>query len=1151
MPAGTIIGRISVKVLPDTDDFRRDAQKKLDLIEKGLQVEARIELKDTGLAQQAKAARAKAQAQMKDLTLNVNLDNQKSLMRSIGQIQAELDKLDDTTLKVSLNRDDLNAAADLLKERLDEVATLDLRIDKKSQAGLESAISKIDQQLTEMEKIDFSVKLDRPSLIKARDEIQAELESKIQLQVEVDRQAANAVRERIVAQLRDIPISTKLDEAKIKTVMRQIEGYLDQLEDLKAVITPEMDERAKAKVNRDIDDIKDKIDKLKAEIKPDVSMPFWANAWKTLATLTRDRFVHIYPKVNKAALAASMAAINRLSGARVVTTYVRELGEALGDLDKSAPKIGLISTAIVTLGGAATNALGSVFSLAGSLISMAPAVLALPGLFSGMALGAVAAGIAFQDFNKHVPELKARWDELRTTISDNFWDKAAKPMRDMVATLFPQFAAGMSLIGTKAGEFFGKFSDSLSKALDGRLEGMFANLGKSIDIAGNSTGSLANIIAILGDLGSQYLPLLAQWFVDITQKFSDFLTRASASGELKTWVDNGIAAFLQLADVLKSLGSIFLSLSEAATLGGGGTLGGMAVTLAAIAKAADSPAFKGGLAEFFRSIRESMDLIGQQAGPALERMFSSLLTTFSNVLPTAAMAVGTAMDAIATALADPAFSAGISSMFEGLKVGIAALAPVVSTVGPVLGMLAQVVGTLLAALGPLIAAVLSALLPALSSLLPVLMPIIEILGGALTQIVTALAPVLAAIATLFAQLLAAVIPLLAPLIQLVMAILTPLLAVITQVITAAMPPLVDAFLRLSAALAPVIEILTAVVSVLMTALAPAIEFVAGQAINILVAAIESIAQVFEGVVKIVMGIWNAWSAAFRGDWSAVWESVKQVWSGVWDVISGLFSLALVGILNALKVAGTAISSVWSSIWNGIKSFFSSIWDSITSFLSGAMSAIVDLISVGLRNMKGNFTESLNLIKSTVTTAFNAVKTTVSDKIGDVVSTLKDLPGKAKAALGNMSSLLIDAGKQLIQGFIDGIKGMFGNVQGALGSLTSSLPDWKGPESLDRVLLVDAGRLVIGGFIRGMESQYDAVRRSLSGLTADISGMAITGPSVSGAASRSLAAKLSAAMGDISTDGPVIKQFIYNAAPNQSLDAEEDLFDAVGRARWGW
>ena len=87
-----------------------------------------------------------------------------------------------------------------------------------------------------------------------------------------------------------------------------------------------------------------------------------------------------------------------------------------------------------------------------------------------------------------------------------------------------------------------------------------------------------------------------------------------------------------------------------------------------------------------------------------------------------------------------------------------------------------------------------------------------------------------------------------------------------------------------------------------------------------------------------------------------------------------------------------------------------------------------------------------------------------------MSYVSSLPSRALSALGNIGSTLWNAGKSLIQGFINGISSMIGSVKATLSSLTSSLTSWKGPADYDAVLLTPAGRLVIDGFIRGLESR---------------------------------------------------------------------------------
>jgi hypothetical protein len=112
----------------------------------------------------------------------------------------------------------------------------------------------------------------------------------------------------------------------------------------------------------------------------------------------------------------------------------------------------------------------------------------------------------------------------------------------------------------------------------------------------------------------------------------------------------------------------------------------------------------------------------------------------------------------------------------------------------------------------------------------------------------------------------------------------------------------------------------------------------------------------------------------------------------------------------------------------------------------------------------------------------AAKDAAAGKLVELVTLLRSLPGRALEALGNIGSTLLNAGKSLIQGFIDGIKNMLGSVRDTLGDLTSSLTDWKGPPSRDASLLTGNGRLVIQGFVRGLEAEYGAARSSLGRFT---------------------------------------------------------------------
>jgi len=110
---------------------------------------------------------------------------------------------------------------------------------------------------------------------------------------------------------------------------------------------------------------------------------------------------------------------------------------------------------------------------------------------------------------------------------------------------------------------------------------------------------------------------------------------------------------------------------------------------------------------------------------------------------------------------------------------------------------------------------------------------------------------------------------------------------------------------------------------------------------------------------------------------------------------------------------------------------------------------------------------------------------VAAAVGAALRVVSGLPGRARAAVGNLGSLLYGAGRSLIQGLINGVNNMLGALRSTLGQVTDLIADWKGPESTDARLLYPAGRSILGGLIGGIASQTGALRAELSGVTAMI------------------------------------------------------------------
>lgn len=110
----------------------------------------------------------------------------------------------------------------------------------------------------------------------------------------------------------------------------------------------------------------------------------------------------------------------------------------------------------------------------------------------------------------------------------------------------------------------------------------------------------------------------------------------------------------------------------------------------------------------------------------------------------------------------------------------------------------------------------------------------------------------------------------------------------------------------------------------------------------------------------------------------------------------------------------------------------------------------------------------------------------------IVTAARSAIDRIRGFFSGLGGMLKGAGRALIQGFIDGIKSMFGPVSSALGWITDHLPSWKGPPSRDARLLRGVGRLTIAGFIDGMRSRFGDARSELAAFTAGLGGAAGTG-----------------------------------------------------------
>lgn len=224
------------------------------------------------------------------------------------------------------------------------------------------------------------------------------------------------------------------------------------------------------------------------------------------------------------------------------------------------------------------------------------------------------------------------------------------------------------------------------------------------------------------------------------------------------------------------------------------------------------------------------------------------------------------------------------------------------------------------------------------------------------------------------------------------------------------------------------------------------------------------------------------SETFRNIIDKSWAAIKKATVTVFDFIKKHIKTIMIGILVALTgPLGLAVLLVVKN-WNRIKAATSAVWNGIKAVVSGVAKAISSVVKSVFNAIKSVVTSVWNAIKTGTTTTWNAIKNIVSTTINGVMTLVSGIRSRVTGVFSSAGSWLLDAGRRIIQGLLDGINGMIDSVKGKLNELTNAIPDWKGPREKDAKLLRGAGRLIMKGLIKGFDDGRAGVKASLGDIT---------------------------------------------------------------------
>lgn len=229
--------------------------------------------------------------------------------------------------------------------------------------------------------------------------------------------------------------------------------------------------------------------------------------------------------------------------------------------------------------------------LAGVAATTAQSVLLLPGALGAAAVGfgtlkLATAGFAdaigdIKDPKKFAEDLKGlspaaqqaalsiqammpAFDNLKNATQDAFFQGVGGMLNGLVNTYLPTIQQATTGIAGAFNNMLGGLSTQLmTPSTQLAIQSFLTNVTQAFQNLAPAIAPLTKAFADIASVGSGFLPEIASAATNAATAFSDFITQAKGSGDLKKWMGEGLDAIKQLGSIAWDVGRAFMALAPA------------------------------------------------------------------------------------------------------------------------------------------------------------------------------------------------------------------------------------------------------------------------------------------------------------------------------------------------------------------------------------------------------------------------------------------------------------------------------------------------------------------------------------------------------------------------------------------------------------
>lgn len=708
-----------------------------------------------------------------------------------------------------------------------------------------------------------------------------------------------------------------------------------------------------------------------------------------------------------------------------VDTDTHDSDRKISSLIGLLAKLATVTAAAGLASNAATAGVGGLVAVVGALAQSAGAALLVPAAITAVAFSVNALKVASKGFGEALASmddpakfaeaiknlapsaresalafqgLKEPLDALQLGAQQRLFTDLGKIITQTGKNVLPQLGLSYEQIAIHA-------NAALLSTL--RFINTSATLADIDHIADNSALSFGHISEVLKPLASVFIDLTAvgsEWLVkltdgagSVTQQFADMVHQMRESGRLDEIIGAALETLRTFGSILGNVGSILGAVFHAGQEAGGGLLNVIDNLTAELAEFLHSTDGQETLKAFFQGLGD----IARSLGPVMGGV-AQVIKVVAPILGDVGKIVGPALGLILNQLANALklVGPGLEDFVQGVADLAVAISPLLPPLGELVGdflkflgaelqEMAPFFGDLAEVLGGILLEAVRALVPVMPGFLGTFKEFVGIIRDELQDSAPLLIEIAEALSEGIAEAIVEIVPLMPELIRLLLEFLEAVLPVL--------PPLVELGVE---ALPVVVELLKGITLVLsttlpiwdsmMVGLTGLVTFLAEHGVpafarlaDVVRIMFESIAQVERGGFDILVGIIQIFAAVFLGRWDEVWEGMVRVASGLGNVLLGLVRSLFASMgLDIVKISADYAA------------FFGRAWASMTA--------------------------------------------SVVQSVFSVIATVSRIPAAINAIITSLYGILYNAGRNILQSFINGMVSRIQDVSNTATSVVSAV-----------------------------------------------------------------------------------------------------------------